>query len=133
MSSPAGPSKKQEINRLILEAEQCLTEAQVNFAARRGRKVMEIAFLACYHAASALWLASGLYAGEGGGPGPGETRAFGPGGKSLAAFYHQFANVKRRLDNDSKTYVNIEEVANWLRMAGWFVSRVSLLAKKHAA
>jgi len=131
---PQTPSagRKEEIERLLDRAQQCLAEGQEHFAARRARQVMEIGFLACYHAASAMWLASGLYAGEGQGPGPGEAIAFGPAGNSLAAFYHQYANTKRRLDNDRKTYVNIEEVANWLRMAGWFVSRVSALARKHA-
>jgi hypothetical protein len=48
-------------------------------------------------------------------------------------FYAQFGHVARRVQADPLTQVNIEEAANWLRQAGWFVERIGRLARRMAA
>jgi hypothetical protein len=90
--------------------------------------------LACFRAACGLSLAAGLaLPGEPVDARPGELAPGGPAGKSLAAFYGQLGSFCRRVADDPQTRVNIEEVANWLRQAEWFVERMAELARRHGA
>lgn len=121
------------VEPLLREAQAALAEAQAHFNARRGRPALDAAYVACAHAAHAFWRATrrpgqaGLYPVR-----PADWHG-GRAGKSLVGFYAQFGHVARRVQADPLTQVNIEEAANWLRQAGWFVERIGRLARRMAA
>ena len=105
-------------------AQIVLDEARGHFNARRGRPAVEKIHLACFLAAAALSRAVGFdFTPEAGLP---------PMLRSLAKFYQQLSHAKRRLDNDRLIYVNIEEVANWMRLGASFIERVGQMARKYA-
>ncbi|MFZ5586297.1 MAG: hypothetical protein ACOZHQ_10245 [Thermodesulfobacteriota bacterium] len=120
------------VEPLLREARSALVQAQAHFAARQGRLALNAAYVACAHAAHAFWRASrrpgqaGLYPAR-----PSDWHG-GRAGKSLVGFYAQFGHVVRRTQADPLTQVNIEEAANWLRQAGWFVERIGRLARRMA-
>lgn len=121
MTGPDQPELEQRLTDYLTRSDAALLRGEDAFRRRQGREAIRELFLACFLAACALNLASGFDPGREISPGalakdPHGVFA-GPATRSLGRFYHRLHQYKHRLDNDQKTYVNIEEVANWLRGA----------------
>lgn len=115
----------------LKEAESILLEAKEAVSRRKSREAVRLAHLACFHAATALWLAARVKPVFSGQDYDLTGLLSSSGTKSLAAFYRQLCTIKLRLGSDRESQLHIEEASTWVRQARHFLERMETLCKRN--